>query len=64
MPHRPNSLISTKNCYRTVDGFVRRKKKKNLIKERCYKGEKKLGEKREERQIEREICGKRRGQRG
>ena len=64
MPHRPNSLISTKNCYRTVDGFVRRKKKKNLIKERGYKGEKKLGEKREERQIERKICGKRRGQRG
>ena len=25
--HRPNSLINTKNCYRTVDGFVRRKKK-------------------------------------
>ena len=26
MPHKPNSLINTKNCYRTVDGSMRRKK--------------------------------------
>ena len=39
MPHRPNSLISTKNCYRTVDGFVRRKKKKKtLLKNGVIKG--------------------------
>ena len=38
MPHRPNSLISTKNCYRTVDGFVRRKKKKTLLKNGVIKG--------------------------
>ena len=37
MPHRPNSLISTKNCYRTVDGFVRRKKK-TLLKNGVIKG--------------------------
>ena len=52
MPHKPNSLINTKNCYMTVDGSMRRKKgggggkrrkkkKKNLIKEWCYRGEKK-----------------------
>ena len=56
MPHRLNNLINTKNCYRTIDGFVRRKKKH-------YKNGVIVGrrnrEKKEERQIEREICGKR-----
>ena len=56
----PNSLVNTKNCYRIVSGFVRRKKKENLIKKWCYRGEKKYEEKREESQIEREIYGKRR----
>ena len=60
MPHRPNSLISTKNCYRTVDGFVRRKKKKTLLKNGVIEG-RRYREKREERQIEKEIYGKRRG---
>ena len=30
MPHRPNSLINIKNCYRIVDGSMR--KKKTLLK--------------------------------
>ena len=36
------------------------KEKKNLIRELCYRREKKYGEKREERQLEREIYEKRR----
>ena len=39
------------------------KRKKELIKERFYRGVEKQKEKREERQIDREICGKRRGRR-
>ena len=69
MPHRPNSFTSKliqykqfdkyiKNCYRTVDRSMRRKKNKNIIKERCYRGEKKQGGKREEKQIERESVRK------
>ena len=38
------------------------KKKKNLIREFCYRGEEKHGEKREERQLKKEIYGKRRDQ--
>ena len=52
MSHRPNILINTKNCYRTVDESMR--KKKTLIKERCYKGEKKQGEQKEKRGRQRE----------
>ena len=52
MPHRPNNLINTKNCYRTVDVSMRRGKK-NLIKKRYYIGEKKQGEKRK-READRE----------
>ena len=37
MPHRPNSLINTKNCYRTVNRFVRRKKK-TLLKNGVIEG--------------------------
>ena len=39
-----------------------KKKKKNLIRELCYRGEEKHGEKREERQLKKEIYGKRRDQ--
>ena len=35
------------------------KKKKNLIRELCYRGEEKHGEKRDERQLEREREGER-----
>ena len=38
------------------------RKKKNLIRELCYRGEEKDGEKREERQLKKEIYGKRRDQ--
>ena len=37
-------------------------KKKNLIRELCYRGEEKHGEKREERQLKKEVYGKRRDQ--
>ena len=40
--------------------LTNRWRKKNLIKELCYRGEEKHREKREERQLEREIYGKRR----
>ena len=31
-------MINIKNCYRTVDGFVKRKKKKNLLKNGVIEG--------------------------
>ena len=31
MPHRPNSLINTKNCYRTVDRSMKKKEKKETL---------------------------------
>ena len=69
MPYRLNNFTGkliqckqfdkyTKNCYRTVDRSMRKIKNKNLIKERCYRREKKQGEKREEKQIERESVRK------
>ena len=42
----------TKNCYRIVHRSVRRKKNKNLIKERCYRGEE-IGRKKR-REVDRE----------
>ena len=36
MSHRPNILINTKNCYRTVDRSMR--KKKPLLKNGVIKG--------------------------
>ena len=43
---------------------MRRGKKKNLFKNSVIEGRRNREKKREERQIEREICGKRRGHRG
>ena len=57
-----NEIITTENFspsqVEAIDQSV--KEKKNLIRELCYRGEEKHGEKREERQLEREIYGKRR----
>ena len=53
MSHRPNSLINTKNCYKIVDGSVRKKKKKTLLKNGVIKGRRNW-EKKEKRGRQRE----------
>ena len=53
MPHRPNNLINTKNCYRTIDGFVRRKK--NIIKTVLQWGEEIGRKKKRDRQREKFV---------
>ena len=50
----------TKNCYRIVHQSVRRKKNKNLIKERCYRGEEIGRKKRREVDRERNLCEEKR----
>ena len=52
--------IDENNIYKRCNASV--KEKKNLIRELCYRGEEKDGEKREERQLKKEIYGKRRDQ--
>ena len=50
--------IDENNIYKRCNVLV--KEKKNLIRELCYRGEDKHGEKREERQLKKEVYGKRR----
>ena len=53
MSHRPNILINTKNCYRIVDGSMRKKKKKPLLKNGVIEGRRNR-EKKEKRGKQRE----------
>ena len=53
--------IDENNIYKRCNASVK-EKKKILIREFCYRGEEKHGEKREERQLKKEIYGKRRDQ--
>ena len=53
MSHRPNILINTKNCYRIVDGSMRKKKKKPLLKNGVIKGRRNR-ENKKRREVDRE----------